>query len=131
MGHFLVPLLEQPGVRYVLVNERTRSILATDLEPAFDSSRRRRGLLGRHALASDAALILAPCPAVHTCFMRFPIDIVFVGRDGDVLKVYERVKPWRAVFAPGGFAAIELAAGALVDKSIRPGDRLRLQRPAV
>ena len=126
--HFLTPLANHPDIRYALVNQRTASILATELEPAFRSAARRRGLLGRDALASGAALILAPCPAVHTCFMRFPIDIVFTGRAGDVLTVYESVRPWRAAWAWRGFAAIELAAGSVASSGTTAGDRLRLER---
>jgi hypothetical protein len=114
-------------VGFVLVNERTRSRLATHIEPAFEPARRRRGLLGRDGLAAGAALILAPCTAVHTCFMRFPIDILFVGRSGDVLGVRERVGPWRIAFAWRGFATIECAAGAIRRSGTVPGDRLQLQ----
>jgi hypothetical protein len=122
-------MLDRPDVRYVLRNTRTGQVLASDLEQAFDAPRRRQGLLGRRRLAVAAALILAPCGSVHTFFMRFPIDVVFTRRDGEVLKVCARVRPWRAAFARGAFAAIELSSGAAVDLGIRPGDRLELGLP--
>lgn len=128
MPHFLALLIERPGTRYVLRNGRTGAILATDLEQAFDSARRRRGLLGRSRLAPAAAMILAPCAAVHTCFMRFPIDVVFVRRDGHVLKVCAEIKPWRAAGTRGAFAAIELAAGTAALAGTLPGDRLELSQ---
>jgi uncharacterized membrane protein (UPF0127 family) len=95
------------------------------VDPAFDSARRRRGLLGRSSFPAGAALILAPCAAIHTCFMRFPIDVVFARRDGEVIKVCAGLKPWRAAFARGAFAVIEFAGGAVRD--VRRGDRLRLE----
>jgi uncharacterized membrane protein (UPF0127 family) len=69
-------------------------------------------------------LILAPCAAIHTCFMQFPIDVVFARRDGQILKVCSGVKPWRAAGSLGAFAAIELAAGAVF--AVRRGHRLEI-----
>ncbi len=87
MSHFLRPLLARHPVAQALVNERTGSVVAETLETAFDSGTRRRGLLGRDDLAAGTALVLAPCNAVHTVRMRFPIDVVFVARDGRVTKI--------------------------------------------
>jgi uncharacterized membrane protein (UPF0127 family) len=124
MAHFLTALLARPDVPYLLRNERTGLTLATTLELAFDSQSRRRGLLGRSGLDPGVAVILAPCCAVHTLFMRFAIDVVFVRQDGVVTKVCARVKPWRATAALGAFATIELAGGA--GSGTQPGDRLCL-----
>src|SRR5689334_9231432 len=87
MSHFLAPLLAQDPDRFTLHHARTSRPLATDIEIAFDGRSRRRGLLGRENLRSGAALILAPCSSIHTWFMRFPIDVLFVGRDGVVLRI--------------------------------------------
>src|SRR6185369_11773059 len=97
MAHFLTGLLTRPRRPYGLRNERTGLSVATILEPAFDSESRRRGLLGRPGLDPDVAVILAPCCGIHTLFMRFPIDVMFVRKDGVVAKVCRNVKPWRAV----------------------------------
>lgn len=112
MGHFLVPLLKNHSAPWALRVEGRATHLATHVASAFDSGTRNRGLLGRDSLAPGTALVLAPCTAVHTWFMRFPLDIIFCGRDGRVLKVVESVGPWRmtAVWRQG-FAVIELAAG--------------------
>lgn len=100
--------------------------VATTLEPAFDSTTRNRGLLGRDHLAPGHALIIAPTNMVHTFFMRFPIDILFVARDGTVLKASPHVPAWRIVGTLRGFAVIELRAGSLADSQTRRGDRLTL-----
>ena len=116
----------------LLVNERTGSVLAADLEAALDSRSRRRGLLGRDGLAERHALVLAPCNAVHTCFMRFPIDVLFVARDGRVLKIVERVRAWRVTASLRAFATIELPAGALRRAGlVVPGDRVAIRPLAV
>ena len=127
MAHFLAPLLSAPATSCPLVNERLGVTLATRVSGAFDSRSRRRGLLGREAMSSGTALAIAPCGAIHTFFMRFPIDVVFANRDGVVLKVCRNVRPWRIAFAWGAFAAIEFAAGESVHwTATAAGDRLRL-----
>lgn len=84
---FLTPMLERPEARWQLRDERNGAILASRLEAAFDSRSRRRGLLGRAGLEAGAALVVAPCNAIHTFFMRFPIDLLFVTRDGKIVKL--------------------------------------------
>jgi uncharacterized protein len=126
MAHFLTPLLRTPDRQRELRNERTGLTLATVIEPAFDSGRRRKGLLGRAGIPAGAAVLLAPCAAVHTMFMRFSIDVVFAGRDGVVTKVCPDVRPWRIAFSTGAFVAIELAVGVAAATGTRPGDRLTL-----
>lgn len=124
MSHFLLPLLKHDGTGRTLVNERTGSILAAVVEVALDSKSRRRGLLGRDGLPDLHALVLAPCNAVHTCFMRFPIDVIFVARDGLVVKAVDRIGAWRAAASLWAFAAIELPAGTLEREGLVCGDHL-------
>ena len=88
--------------------------------------RRMRGLLGRKELRHGDGIYLRPAPSIHTLFMRFPIDVVFLGRDGTVLKVAERLRPWRVAACRGAAAALELAAGEAARRELGQGDRLRL-----
>lgn len=128
MRTFLDPLLRRAGREGLrLVNERTGAVLATRLEAAFTSAARRRGLLGRHGLTTGGAVVIAPCFAVHTWFMKFPIDIVFASRDGRVARVRSRVRPWRVSVAWTAFATIELGAGVADEAGVRRGDRLIIQ----
>jgi uncharacterized membrane protein (UPF0127 family) len=131
MSHFLRPLLGHPRAAQTLVNERTGAVVAETLETAFDSDTRRRGLLGRDDLAVGAALVLAPCNAVHTFRMRFPIDVVFAARDGRVTKIVRRLAGWRAAASFSAFATIELRAGAVDDGDLVVGDRLVVDSPGV
>jgi uncharacterized membrane protein (UPF0127 family) len=123
-AHFLGPLLKSSGDRLRLVNERTGLAVATTLEGAFDSASRKRGLLGRDSLPPGHALIIAPSNLVHTFFMRFPIDVLVVARDGRVLKARSEVPSRRLVGALRGFAVIEMAARELERSGTRAGDRL-------
>jgi uncharacterized membrane protein (UPF0127 family) len=100
---------------------------ATSVEIAFDSATRKKGLLGRDALPSGTALIIAPCSAVHTFAMRFPIDVIFAGRDGRIMKIRHAMPASRVSAAFRAFAAVELAAGAAREAGLRVGDRLVLR----
>jgi hypothetical protein len=124
---FLGPLVGKGAGRYELVNAEGGSVLATHVEPAFDSKTRRRGLLGRDSVPEDYALIIAPCGSVHTFFMRFAIDVVFVSRDGRVVKTCRSVKPWRIAGALRAFAVIEAAPGFIDRTGVVPGDVVRLR----
>ncbi|MBI2186631.1 MAG: DUF192 domain-containing protein [Acidobacteria bacterium] len=110
----------------MLVDDRTHEVVATRVELATTRRARRVGLLGRDHFDPDAALVLAPCLAVHTAFMRFPIDIAFVDRHGRAVRLVHRLRPWRVALAPRAYAAIELPAGALTQHEVGVGDRLAL-----
>ena|SRR5688572_9486604 len=124
MATFLQPLLRggAPGRR--VQNTRNGCVVADDLILAFDSASRNKGLLQRESLPEGSALIIAPCAAVHTFFMKFPIDIAFVSRDGHVLKVCAAVPAWRMTGILRAFCVIELAAGSLARSETVAGDRL-------
>lgn len=126
-SHFLEPLLKAACVRPRLVNERTGAIIAGEIELASDSRARNRGLLGRSGIAAGSAMIIAPCNAIHTFFMRFTIDLVFADRHGRVLKLYRSVRPWRIRISLGAFAALELAAGSIQGADLVGGDRLSIE----
>lgn len=111
-----------------LLNVTTDEPLAARIELAVTRRTRRRGLLGRYRLEPGSALVLVPCVAVHTAFMKFAIDVIFVSRLGRVVHVVERMQPWRASMAPGAYGVIELAAGSLARLDVRIGDRLCLVR---
>jgi uncharacterized membrane protein (UPF0127 family) len=83
---------------------------------------RMKGLLGRRALASGEGLLLRPASSVHTFFMRFAIDVVFLDRDLRVLSIAHDVRPWRAAGRPGARAALELPAGECERRGLRIGD---------
>jgi uncharacterized membrane protein (UPF0127 family) len=83
-----------------------------------------RGLLGRSGLENGEGILLQPASSVHTFFMRFAIDVVFLGREGEVLKIAKRVPPWRTRAAKGARAILELGPGEAGRRGIRVGDRL-------
>ena len=88
---------------------------------------RLKGLLGRSAMARGDGLLIRPTSAIHTCFMRFPVDAVFLDRDLVVLRAVSDLRAWRVAACRGSRAVLELAAGEISRRGIRPGDRLRLE----
>jgi uncharacterized membrane protein (UPF0127 family) len=111
---------------FALMREGAKVPVASRVEIAVSRRARRRGLLGRQRLDSNAALVLVPCAAVHTACMRFPIDVVFVNREGRAVHIVARMQPWRIAIAPSAHAVIELAAGSVEKHDLRVGDVVRL-----
>lgn len=100
--------------------------IANEIILAQNFTARLKGLLGRKSLAPGSALIIKPCNSVHTWFMKFNIDVLFVGRSGRVVKVVEDLPPFK--FAAAGVAAfaVELPAGTIREHGIKPGDMLEV-----
>ena len=95
---------------------------------------RRRGLSGRSQLAADEGMLFEaeafiPLMWMHTLFMAFPIDIVFLGHGDQVLRTQLSVKPWRlSALVLGACKALELAAGSVIRTGTAVGDRLLITR---
>jgi uncharacterized protein len=82
---------------------------------------RLRGLLGRRGLAAGEGMLLRPASSIHTAFMRFTIDAVFLDKANQVVKVAAEVRPWRAAACRGARAVLELPAGEAAKRGLRPG----------
>jgi uncharacterized membrane protein (UPF0127 family) len=91
--------------------------------------RRLRGLLGRRELPADEGLLLRPTPSIHTWYMRFPIDAVFLDAELRVLEVRSNLPAWRMAVVRGARAVLELAAGEAGRRGVSPGSQLRLVAP--
>jgi uncharacterized protein len=85
---------------------------------------RMKGLLGRSELRPGEGLLLRPASAIHTFFMRFAIDAVFLDRDWRVVGIAGDVAPWRTAGRKGAKAVLELPAGESARRGLRPGDLL-------
>ena len=90
---------------------------------------RFKGLMLTKAMADDAALLLAHCNSVHTAFMRFPIDVLYLDKSGCVVKCVPHLKPWRGSFGKSRHSTsavhcLELTAGSIARLQIQEGDWL-------
>jgi len=86
--------------------------------------RRMRGLLGRKYLRKGEGMVLRPGWSIHTAFMRFPIDAVFLDADQVVIKTEHEIGPWRTVSCRGAREVVELAAGECRRRGLEVGDRV-------
>jgi uncharacterized protein len=82
---------------------------------------RMRGLLGRSSFPAGEGLLLRPAASVHTAFMRFPIDVVFLDSADRVLKVVGSLPPWKMAACRGSRTVLELPAGEAARNGIAAG----------
>jgi uncharacterized membrane protein (UPF0127 family) len=102
------------------------SVVCERCKLADSAPSRLKGLLGRRSLPPDEGVLLRPAGSVHTAFMRFPIDVVFLDRELRVVDVVAELRPWRTAGRRGAKAVLELAAGEAARRGLRSGDRLSL-----
>ena len=115
-----------------LLNRTRGAVLAVRVARAERVLERMRGLLGRESLDEGEALVLSPCAAIHTFFMRFPIDAVFLDRRGRVVRAVAELRPWRATrFHLRAVKVVELPAGTLESTGTRKGDELAFEPDAL
>ena len=119
---------EAPGIRsargVVALTRDDGSVVCEQCVIADRMFPRMKGLLGKRSLESGEGMLIRPAPSVHTFFMRFAMDAVFLSRDGEVLKVAADVKPWRTRSCRRAYAVLELAAGEAGRRGIAVGDRI-------
>ncbi len=102
------------------------SALSLEITQADTFLGRFLGLMGKKALPPFHGLLLIPCSSVHMCFMRFPIDVVYLAADGQVLKVRPRLQPWYGLsWCPGGGGVTERPAGGAEQAGIQKGEWLQ------
>jgi uncharacterized membrane protein (UPF0127 family) len=105
----------------------TGLVIASKVELAGDARSRSRGLLGRDSLPAGEGLWIVPCPMIHTFFMRFSIDVLFLDKEMRVVRVMEDLKPWRlSPWVWRAHSVLELPAGALAGR-VAAGDRLEIR----
>ncbi len=109
-----------------LINERTQEPVATAVEIVMTRRERRKGLLGRESMNAGGAMVISPCFAVHTAFMRFSIDVAFVDHTGRAVRIVRDLRPWRMAASARAYAVIEFPAGRLEACGVEVGDRLYL-----
>ena len=107
-----------------MTNRARGTILANRLEVADSAPKRTKGLLGRDGLGSGEGLWIIPCESVHTFFMRFAIDLVYLDRRNRVKKIRSVVVPWRVSACLSAHSVLELPAGTIRKTMTEAGDML-------
>ena len=116
------------GSRFVRVENITRgTTLGERIRVASSAIDRSVGLLRTPEVEPGEGLWIERSPSIHMFFMRYPIDAVFIGKDGRVTKVVPNLKPWRVVWwARGARDCLEHRAGTAAESNTQAGDELRL-----
>ena len=108
-------------------NQTRQTVLAQEAEVADTSAKRRTGLLKHERLEAGQGLWIVPCESVHTFFMRFPIDLVYLTRDRKVRKTRASVAPWRMSACLPAHSVLELPAGTVERTGTERGDQLVIE----
>lgn len=110
-----------------ILNRSKNTLLAQDARVAGSFFSRMFGLLGKKELKLGEALVIKPCNSIHTFFMRFAIDVLFVDKNLRVIKLITRLKPFRAsAIYPQADLVIELPAGNINSTRTAVSDQLEL-----
>jgi uncharacterized membrane protein (UPF0127 family) len=113
------------GIRQA-IDARNGRAVATELATANRAWTRFRGLMLRASLPTGHALLIEPARGIHSHFMRFPIDLVFLDEGGRVTRLREAMRPWRFDLT-NAVAVIEAPAGTIRAADVRLGDEIRFE----
>lgn len=110
-----------------IYNSTQNSIISENTKMADNFFSRSIGLLSRKTLPESESLVIKPCCSIHTFFMRFDIDVLFIGANGKIIELYENVKPWNVLpIHLNSKYVVELPTGCISDKNIQKGDEIIL-----
>lgn len=111
-----------------IINKTRDIVLAEQAAIADTFFKRLKGLLARKELKPGEALLLRPCNSIHTFFMHFPIDAIFVDRNNRIIKTISCLKPWRlsSIYICAEYC-VELPEGAIDSTFTSKGDSISLQ----
>ncbi len=102
--------------------------MCEEAEIADTTLLRSRGLLGRDSLPAGHGVLITRTASIHSHFMRFEFDAVFLDRELTVVRLTERIPPWRARWSRHSKSVLELAAGEIERRGIQVGDVLVVDR---
>jgi uncharacterized membrane protein (UPF0127 family) len=115
-------------VKYRLRNVTRGTVLGEAIDVADTSSKRTTGLLKHSGLRAGEGLWIVPCEGVHTFFMKFALDLVYINKKNVVRKVVRDVRPWRVSFCFMAHSVVELPVGAIEASATKRGDELAFEQ---
>jgi uncharacterized membrane protein (UPF0127 family) len=116
------------GNLQIVVRNLTRNTLLADAAELADTSEKRRtGLLKHKRLDPGQGIWIVPCESVHSFFMKFAIDLIYLDRNKKVRKVRHRMAPWRLSMCLTAHSILELPAGAAAATGTQAGDQLEIE----
>lgn len=112
---------------YIIIINLTKNLVITNTEEVANTFLKRlKGLLGRSHLPEKHGILICPCKQIHSFFMNFPFDAVFLARDNRVIFFMEDIKPNKiSPFISKAYSVLELPAGTIRKTQIEYGDNLK------
>ena len=112
-------------MKRVRVHNVTKEAPVTEAGHATSMWARFLGLMGKKPLPEGEALLIDPCSSVHTMFMRFPIDVVYISKENSVVKIAPEMRAWRAgLGGKGAHKVLEMLPGAAAKAGLEVGDEV-------
>jgi len=106
-----------------IVNMRRSATLARHEDVADSFWSRGKGLIGRRRALEDYGLVIRPCNAIHTYFLSYPIDVLYLDRQSRVLRILPALQPWRiGPIVWRSKTVVELPAGTAAQTGTMIGD---------
>lgn len=115
-------------LKIIVRNQTRRTVVADRAEMADTSEKRRTGLLKHARLDAGEGLWIVPCESVHTFFMKFAIDLVYLDKNLKVKKVRSAVPAWRMSACLTAHSVLELPAGTAERTNMAVGDVLEIEK---
>jgi len=113
------------------INVTNQSVLVEQGEVANTAWTRLKGLIGHPPLQSGEGLLIQPCRGVHTLGMRFPIDVLYVDKSGQIVRAVEQLAPGHiGPIVLNASYVLELPAGTIAQSGTKAGDHIAIQRQA-
>lgn len=110
-----------------LYNSTQNCLIADDVKIADNFISRTIGLISKKEISHAEGLLIKPCCSIHTFFMRFEIDVLFINRKNEVVALYENVKPWKVLpIHPSSHYVVELCSGLIEKNNISKGDTVEI-----
>ena len=110
-----------------IYNSTQKNLIADDVKVANTFIARTLGLITKKIIAESEVLVIKPCNSIHTFFMKFPIDVLFVDANDEIVALYENVKPWRILpIHFNSLYVVELKAGQISAKKIVKHDIIQI-----
>jgi uncharacterized membrane protein (UPF0127 family) len=118
-------------VPLLVLNLTRQTVLASRLEVADNSEKRRKGLLGRKGLSNGEGLWIQPCESIHTFGMQFSIDLIYLDRKHKIKKLLSSVPPWRISTCLAAHSVLELPSGTIRNTQTKAGDHLEFSTSSI
>jgi len=116
------------AVKINLIDEAGKELIVAEIIEANSFSDKLFGLITRRKLKDREGFLIKNCSSIHTFWMRYSIDVIFLDKKNQVLAIYNDLKPFRATpFIKNAFFALELKSGVVKKSSLEPGDLINFE----